>query len=97
MARTLRRARSQNGPGRAPRARRAPAAKPTPPAIAVTAGDPGEAEVMFLERDQLVLDKAAPVGRATLGRAANVGLWTLRLAVTVLGAMVLYTFLSQLS
>ncbi len=51
--------------------------------------------VMFLERDQLVLDKSQPVPRATLGERANAALWALRAFVLVVSAMVVYTFVSQ--
>lgn len=52
--------------------------------------------IMFLERDQLVLDKARPVPRAQLGARANASLWALRVFVVVISAMVIYTFVSQL-
>ena len=53
--------------------------------------------VMFLERDQLVLDKARPVPRAPLGAPANAMLWALRVFVIVVSAMVIYTFVSQIA
>ena len=52
--------------------------------------------VMFLERDQLVRDKSLPVPRASLRPRATVGLWALRLFGVIVGAMVIYTFFSQL-
>ena len=52
--------------------------------------------VMFLERDQLVRDKSLPVPRATLSPRATAGLWALRLFGVIVGAMVIYTFFSQL-
>ena len=52
--------------------------------------------IMFLERDQLVLDKARPVPRARLSARANTALWALRVFVVVVSAMVIYTFVSQI-
>lgn len=57
----------------------------------------GEQLVMFLERDQLVLDAARPVPRAPLGARAKLALWALRVFVIVLSAMVIYTFAAQLT
>jgi hypothetical protein len=51
---------------------------------------------MYLERDQLVADRARPVPRARLGRRARAGLWALRVLVLVLAALVVYTFVAQL-
>jgi hypothetical protein len=61
--------------------------------------EPAEEEelVMFLERDQLVSDRAKPVPRAELGRATNLALWALRLFVLVVSFMVIYTFIVQLN
>ncbi|HEV3129781.1 MAG TPA: hypothetical protein VGY32_12405 [Solirubrobacteraceae bacterium] len=59
--------------------------------------DAPERLVMFLEPDQLVLDKSRPVPRATLSSRAKVALWALRVFVLVVTAMVIYTFFSQLS
>jgi hypothetical protein len=53
--------------------------------------------VMFLEPDQLVLDKLRPVRRARLSPRQTAALWALRTLVVVLGAMVIYTFFSQLT
>jgi len=53
--------------------------------------------VMFLERDQLVLDAARPVPRARLHRTTTVALWVLRVLVIVVSAMVIYTFASQIA
>jgi hypothetical protein len=52
---------------------------------------------MFLEPDQLVVDKSRPVPRAQLSERANAGLWALRVFVLVVSAMVIYTFVSQLT
>ena len=52
--------------------------------------------IEYLERDQLVADRRRPLPRATLGRRASLALWTLRVFVLVLSAMVIYTFVSQL-
>lgn len=52
--------------------------------------------VMFLERDQLVIDRSKPVTRARLGPRVTFALWVLRLFVFIVGAMVIYTFFSQL-
>jgi hypothetical protein len=52
--------------------------------------------VMYLERDQLVWNRARPVARARLDRPAAVGLWALGVLAVVLSAMVIYTFVSQL-
>jgi hypothetical protein len=53
--------------------------------------------VMFLERDQLVVDTAQPVQRLRLSRSMNTALWALRVFVIVVSAMVIYTFVSQLA
>jgi hypothetical protein len=58
---------------------------------------PEEELIMFLERDQLVSDRAKPVPRAELGRATNVALWALRIFVLVVSFMVIYTFIVQLN
>jgi hypothetical protein len=51
----------------------------------------------FLEREQLAVDKARPVPRATLSARTNLALWGLRVLVGVLSAMVIYTFVSQVA
>ncbi len=56
-----------------------------------------EEHIMFLERDQLVIDKERPVPRAQLSAAATVSLWALRVFVVIVSAMVIYTFASQLA
>jgi hypothetical protein len=53
--------------------------------------------VMFLERDQFVTDTSRPVPRAALTRRANNALWALRVFVVILSAMVIYTFISQIT
>jgi len=52
--------------------------------------------VMFLEPDQLVIDKSHPVPRARLTPRANAALWALRVFVLIVSAMVIYTFFAQL-
>jgi hypothetical protein len=51
--------------------------------------------VMFLERDQFVVDTSRPVPRAPISRRVRAGLWALRVFVIVISAMVIYTFVSQ--
>jgi hypothetical protein len=51
----------------------------------------------FLEREQLAVDKARPVPRASLSARANLALWALRVFVGILSAMVIYTFVSQVA
>lgn len=50
-----------------------------------------------LELDQFVARTSRPVQRAEPGPRARIGLWTLRVAAIVLGAMVVYTFIYQLA
>jgi len=52
--------------------------------------------VMFLERDQLVSDRARPVAPARLSPRARAGLWALRVVAILLSAMVVYTFIAHL-
>jgi hypothetical protein len=52
--------------------------------------------IMHLERDQFVAETSRPVPRARLSRAVSAGLWTLRVFVVVVGAMVVYTFIAGL-
>lgn len=52
--------------------------------------------VMFLERDQLVVDTSQPLERLRLSRRISIALWALRLFVLVVSAMVIYTFVAQL-
>ena len=59
--------------------------------------DDEEDLVMFLEPDQLVVDKSRPVPRAEISGRANAALWALRIFVLVVSAMVIYTFVSQLT
>jgi hypothetical protein len=78
------------GAATTPRAREAygaPADRPDAP----------EEMVMFLERDQLVIDAARPVPRARLRRRTTLALWALRVLVMVVSAMVIYTFVSQIA
>jgi hypothetical protein len=49
-----------------------------------------------LELDQFVANTSRPVPRAQPGARARAGLWALRVAAVVLGAMVIYTFVYQL-
>ncbi len=58
--------------------------------------EPEEDLVMYLERDQLVADRAHPVARARVGRRVRIGLWALGGFAVVLSAMVIYTFVAQL-
>jgi hypothetical protein len=51
--------------------------------------------VMFLERDQLSADRHQPLPPAAVGRRAHLALWTLRIFVLIVGAMVIYTFCAQ--
>jgi hypothetical protein len=50
----------------------------------------------FLEPGQLVAGTRCPVPRAPLGRRARAALWTLRVAVVIISAMVIYAFAAQL-
>ncbi|HEY7890755.1 MAG TPA: hypothetical protein VIC05_00955 [Solirubrobacteraceae bacterium] len=52
--------------------------------------------IMHLERDQFVAETSRPVPRAALSAYARAGLWALRLFVMLVGAMAIYTFVSQL-
>lgn len=52
--------------------------------------------IMGLERDQFVIETSRPVPRATLTTGVVAALWGLRIFVTLVGAMVVYTFVSQL-
>jgi hypothetical protein len=52
--------------------------------------------IAYLEADQLSSDRGRPLPRAELGRGAVLALWALRVFVTVVGAMVIYTFIAQL-
>ncbi len=49
----------------------------------------------YLEPAQLVSGTSRPLKRASLSARAQVALWTLRVFVVVLSAMVVYTFVSQ--
>jgi hypothetical protein len=52
--------------------------------------------IMDLERDQFVAETSRPVPRAALSARATAALWVLRVFVTVVGLMVVYTFIDQL-
>jgi hypothetical protein len=49
-----------------------------------------------LERDQLVSETARPLPRAPMRPRTSAALWTLRVFVIIVGAMVTYTFIYQL-
>ena len=51
---------------------------------------------VFLEPGQLTAVIRQPVLRAQLSGRAKIALWALRVLVTILSAMVIYTFFSQL-
>jgi hypothetical protein len=51
----------------------------------------------YLEADQLVAETSRPVAPARLPRRAMAGLWALRVFAIVMGALVIYVFVSQLS
>jgi hypothetical protein len=57
---------------------------------------PGGEPALFLEPGQLTAATQQPVARARLGRRAAIALWTLRVFVIIVSAMVIYTFVSQL-
>lgn len=59
---------------------------------------PGDHEqlVEYLESDQLVEERARPVGRAQLSPRSTIGLWALGVLAVVMAAMVVYTFVAQL-
>ncbi len=61
--------------------------------------EPTEHEELFmhLERDQLTSERHRPLGPAHLGTGARVALWGLRIFCMVVSAMVIYTFVAQLT
>jgi hypothetical protein len=71
--------------------------------VSVEEHDPRRAQrfedelIMDLERDQFVAATSRPVPRAPLGARASAALWALRVFVVLVGAMVIYTFIAQLS
>jgi cytochrome P450 len=67
-------------------------APPDPSAIPLSE----EELIANLERDQLVSETARPLPPARLGRRTSTALWTLRVFVIIVGAMVTYTFIHQL-
>ncbi len=52
--------------------------------------------IMHLERDQFVAETSRPLPRAELTQRVVVALWALRVFVTLIGLMVIYTFVDQL-
>jgi hypothetical protein len=73
-----------------------PATHPASTPIPRPGQRPGGEPAVFLEPGQLTAATRRPVPRAQLGRPAMIALWTLRVLVIILTAMVLYTFFSQL-
>jgi hypothetical protein len=63
--------------------------------VSPVTGEPSDPDTR-LELDQFVASTSRPVRRAQLGGWAQAGLWALRVAAVVLGAMVIYTFVYQL-
>jgi Mn2+/Fe2+ NRAMP family transporter len=59
-------------------------------------GHPDDELVQALEPDQLVAATSMPLPRYQLSRAANVGLWFLRIFVLLMTALVVYTFVKAL-
>jgi hypothetical protein len=57
---------------------------------------PEDELIMHLERDQLVAETSRPLARAALGKRAVLALWSLRVFVLVVSALVIYTFIDQL-
>ncbi len=53
--------------------------------------------IMHLEPDQLVAETLRPVPRAKLGAGTIRWLWALRIFVVIASAMVIYTFIQQVS
>lgn len=53
--------------------------------------------VGFLEPDQLTARTSQALPRARLGAVAGAALWALRVFVLLVGVMVVYTFIAQLS
>jgi hypothetical protein len=53
--------------------------------------------IAYLESDQLVVERCRPVPRARLGRWTSAGLWALRIFEVAISAMVIYTFVAQLT
>jgi hypothetical protein len=51
----------------------------------------------YLEADQLSAETSRPVPRAHLSRTVLAGLWALRVFAVIVGAMVIYVFVAQLS
>ena len=59
---------------------------------------PGDHEqlIEYLESDQLVEERARPVGPAYLSRRAAAGLWALGALAIAMAAIVVYTFVAHL-
>ncbi len=53
--------------------------------------------IMHLEPDQLVQETMRPLPRAQISARAVRGLWALRIFAIVASAMVIYTFIEQVS
>lgn len=64
----------------------------TDPSTSAAHERPNQELVMFLERDQLTAGTSVPVARALLSRRAHAALWGLRVFVTLVSVMVIYTF-----
>ncbi|HZT73673.1 MAG TPA: hypothetical protein VE996_08500 [Terriglobales bacterium] len=64
---------------------------PSPPAAARDAAARRQWVLESLEEDQLVAAKTRRLGRARLGRGAQVLMWALRVYVLVMVAIVIYT------
>jgi hypothetical protein len=73
-----------------------PARHPARPLLSRRHRIPGSDPAVYLEPGQLTTAARRPVPRAQLGRRATIALWTLRVLVIILSAMVTYTFFSQL-
>jgi hypothetical protein len=71
----------------------------TAPAIGDRVDPAGVEEelIMDLERDQFVAETSRPVPPAPLSARAGAALWALRVFVILVGLMVIYTFIDQLS
>lgn len=70
-----------------------------PSATSTAADADGRPEelIAYLESDQLVQERSHPLPRAKLSRRRRGMLWSLRVIGLALSAMVVYTFVSQLT